>query len=507
MTKQEVVIKIAKINRIIGEWKYRVEVGKEIESLSPELSYLAKWTQEIIQYIKKNPSNSLVWQIRNIGFTDLVEDYIKKHRNNTGAAYIYSLENYVKSLKELMSICDKYKEEHKSQYADLTEPLANKQVATLLQRAVNAGMLDSHFQPLPQTQTIQLRVIAFAVSSICGFQHTYAYFERLWNRENSYRISTCNPPRYKTDDFTKTKRLYPEVDFSELCPKHDIEIFYTPQEDEDKEKLFNNLIEHGYISPDTRLDSFMGIFDKEKFTVPVEWKKGQRQLAYFVHLAFSKYNEKTLWIKAECCFRIKGKIPHKQCLITGYSWIKRAGWLDIFDTRLAKICQEFNHVENLSEEDFIPPKRPIHTSKVVFHSSRRESDRKKMFAALLQGEYIDPNTTLSDFNSLFDDKEFKKPVKWIKSQSQLMYFVHIAFKTDNPYDLWKKCAACFCLSNGKQPNLTSLNSNFRILVKNGLLETYNTELKTIADKYVGTHKSGRKSISPITASKDDTNPT
>lgn len=60
MTKQEVVIKIAKINRIIGEWKYRVDVGKEIESLSPELSYLAKWTQEIIQYIKKNPSNNLI---------------------------------------------------------------------------------------------------------------------------------------------------------------------------------------------------------------------------------------------------------------------------------------------------------------------------------------------------------------------------------------------------------------------------------------------------------------
>lgn len=39
MTRQEIAIKIAKITRIIGEWKYRLDLDGEveIETLSPEI--------------------------------------------------------------------------------------------------------------------------------------------------------------------------------------------------------------------------------------------------------------------------------------------------------------------------------------------------------------------------------------------------------------------------------------------------------------------------------------
>ena len=58
MTRQEIVIKIAKINHIIGEWKYRLDLDGEveIETLSPDLLYIDEWVREIGQYIKQNPS-------------------------------------------------------------------------------------------------------------------------------------------------------------------------------------------------------------------------------------------------------------------------------------------------------------------------------------------------------------------------------------------------------------------------------------------------------------------
>ena len=57
MTRQEIVIKIAKINHIIGEWKYRLDLDGEveIETLSPDLLYIDEWVREIGQYIKQIP--------------------------------------------------------------------------------------------------------------------------------------------------------------------------------------------------------------------------------------------------------------------------------------------------------------------------------------------------------------------------------------------------------------------------------------------------------------------
>ena len=65
MTRQEIVIKIAKINHIIGEWKYRLDLDGEveIETLSPDLLYIDEWVREIGQYIKQNPSPSLTRKV------------------------------------------------------------------------------------------------------------------------------------------------------------------------------------------------------------------------------------------------------------------------------------------------------------------------------------------------------------------------------------------------------------------------------------------------------------
>lgn len=86
---------------------------------------------------------------------------------------------------------------------------------------------------------------------------------------------------------------------------------------------------------------------------------------------------------------------------------------------------------------------------------------------------------------LFDETKFTRPVIWIKSQTSLMYFVYLAFRSENPFDFWTKCVNCFQIHEDKPINLESLRSNFRSIKNGGKLDTYDIELKRIADEYNG----------------------
>lgn len=170
MTRQDFVIKVAKINKILGELKYGIDIDTilDFSFLTPQLLMLAEWTADIQQYISQEPSPSLARQITSIGYTDEIKKYLAKHKEDiTPTACVTLLIDSIKRLQSLFEICRQYQREEKGQYKDLVETLANEQVATLLQRAVDAELLDNHFQPAPDTKTLQLRVIAFAVSSIC----------------------------------------------------------------------------------------------------------------------------------------------------------------------------------------------------------------------------------------------------------------------------------------------------------------------------------------------------
>lgn len=486
MTRQEIAIKIAKITRIIGEWKYRLDLDDEveIETLSPDLLHIDEWAREIGLYIKQNPSPILVRQITNIGFTDLLETYVQEHKQEIEEPFVWALNNYVKHMRALLSFCDEQSIEERGPYRDLIAPLANEQVAALLQRAVDAGILDCHYQPVPGTKVLQLKVIAFAVSSICGFPRAYMHFEKLWKRDHGSRIGTCRAPKCHTEYYEAVKALYPEVNFSTFEPEHTkAATFYAPQREDDKRDMYQTLIRYGYIAPETTWETFSGIFDTGRFRRPVEWLKGQRQLAYFVHSAFHRFNKRELWIKGEYCFRINGNVPHRASFVTGYSWLKRVGWIDKYDVKLKEICNKFNHIEESTTIKETKHERLIHTSKCVFYTTKGDKEKRKLYSSLVKKDYIAPETTFSMFKGIFDEAEFKGPIQWTKSQAQLMYFVHLAFKTDNPFDVWVKCVHCFRFPNGTQPNRESMNSNFRLIKKRGLLDTFDIELKRIADNY------------------------
>lgn len=57
----------------------------------------------------------------------------------------------------------------------------------------------------------------------------------------------------------------------------------------------------------------------------------------------------------------------------------------------------------------------------------------------------------------------------------------MAFKEDNPYNLWVKCVSCSRFQNGKTPNRGSLVPNCRLIMKQD--NPYDVELKKIADDY------------------------
>lgn len=218
-------------------------------------------------------------------------------------------------------------------------------MAELLNRAVDAGLLDKHYQPVPDVKVLNLRLIAYEVATICKFKRSYYLFDKQWNRTESSRISTWKIPKY-SDEFNDTIALYPEVDFTKIEPKYEILIFYVTQDENDIHVMYQNLIKHEYIAPDTMFETFKGIVGKSLFSSAyVEWIKGQCQLAFFIHQAFNKYNDKDLWIKGVCCFNAKGKTPHKNCFTSGYSFIKRAGLIDSYDIKLKAICDIFNHID------------------------------------------------------------------------------------------------------------------------------------------------------------------
>lgn len=500
MTRQEVVIKISRVSRIIGELKSQIDLSDKIEitAFDPALLHIAEWIEEIYQYIEQEPSPVLHGLISNIGFTDIVEEYVQNHIKEITPSYANALKNYVRNIKALLCLCDKQSNEKKGQYTDLIASLANEHVATLLNRAVDAGLLDKHYQPTSLAKALDLKVIAFAVSTICKLPNTYVFFEKQWHREGNKRFSTSSIPKRNTDYYERTKALYPEIDFSGFEQTHEIETFYTPQSKPCIRTLYMELIKYGYIAPDTTIEAFYGIFDKTKFIKPIDWIKNQRQLSYFVYIAFGRYNKRHLWIKGECCFRINGTIPHRACFVSGCSKIKQDGWVNKYDLRLKQICDKFNQIDSKDDSDYSSAsERPIQTSRFVFYSTAGNQAKKALYLALIQGHYIDSATTFANFRGIFDETEFSTPIVWTKNQTQLMYLAYLIFKKDNPFDLWVKCAYCFQLENGKKLHRNNMTSQFRNIIKKGLLDIYDAELKKIADRYTCNSQRKTKTSSMI----------
>ena len=124
MTRQETVIKITKITRIVGEMKSQLDLDDEIEFEALDSSWMniGKWANEIYQYMEQAPSPLLANLITNNEFTVPVVNYVQSHRQEIDSAYVKVIDCYANNMQALLSLCKRQEEEVKGEYKDLIEP-------------------------------------------------------------------------------------------------------------------------------------------------------------------------------------------------------------------------------------------------------------------------------------------------------------------------------------------------------------------------------------------------
>lgn len=347
MNRQEAVITIAKINRQVKQIYYWIDMDMElgISTIDPEIVDLSTWVDQVYDFLKETPIILLAQQILKIGPVKSIEDYLNARNYTIDARIRPHVQAYTKSMHNLENLAKKIVAEQYSDYPDLVPGLANKEAADLLGRAVDAHLLDEKFMPLKDTTSAQLRVIAFAVGTLLKFpsRQLYYQFEKQWGCP-SYRVSTVPLPKhYHCDKHLFAMSLYPEVNFAKITTSYkENNTIYTPQSIERIKRLYDDLIEFGYIDIATKFENFIGIFNSEKFIKPVEWIAEQRFLTYFLWITFSKENAKDLWVKAMCCFRVQGHEPHKGTMSSSMSYIRRNKLLENYNSELKEISERFN---------------------------------------------------------------------------------------------------------------------------------------------------------------------
>ena len=347
MNRQEAVIAIAKINRLVKTLYYKIDMDFDlcITDFDDDISELARKAEEVHAFLKKNPIKILAELIQKIGTMESVDDYINQRNCTIDARIRPSLVLLCKNMSELQDFCRKVVSKEDPKYPGLVRALANKKAVQLLKRAIDAKLLNEHFMPEESTSSAQLRVIAFAVGTLLKIpkNQLYVHFEKQWNRPN-YRLSTISLPlKHGYEKHRFAMSLYPEVNFEAMSlPSKEIDTFYTDRDQMHIKRLYEDLITHGFIAHYTSLEEFEGIFNTKNYIRPIDWIQEQRLLGYFVQIAFSKLNTRNIWNKTVCCFSIFGNEPHKGSLCSGYTKLVRMNLVDTYNYELKEIAERFN---------------------------------------------------------------------------------------------------------------------------------------------------------------------
>lgn len=345
MNRQEVVISVERMNRFSKQLTYWVEFGSDLylPAFDQELSAFGKRAKEIRTYLAQNPVPSIIDRILSIANQDMLKQFIVTKGEHLPNEISSSLNQFIVEMDGMSAELKTTKKESKGDYHNLVDRLAYKEAADLLQRSVNAGLLTDDYQPMGNTTNAQLKVIAYAVGTCLKLKtrEKWPHFEKLWSREN-VKLAGVSLPIRNRDKFSFIMELYPEVDFGKLLDPIPHFRFACPYNISRVKKLYQNLLDGRYIESTTTLEQFIGIFEKQKYSSSVNWIREQRQLAYFIYLAFSPSNG-NLWKRTESTFLVNRELPHKGCLNNGYSVIFRKGILKTYNKELYDIAARYNH--------------------------------------------------------------------------------------------------------------------------------------------------------------------
>lgn len=467
MDRSKVVINIARITRINRDLNVVLELykGEEFDytvELDSELSNIGLWALEIQEYWRECKETIIAEQIAQIGSSG---NFYKLLIGGRMSGEIRgAIKRYIKVMEELRAEIKQYQEQSKGAYSMLPDELANDEAAMLLQRAVEAGFLTENYQPDIHTSNAQLRFLAFGIGTALHLRHKWEPFERLWDKE---KLPGVYIPNSKSIDFEDIINLYPEVDFSEISKKFDMNLsdecviieptisdpvhYSSTASISELKKVYRNLIDCKYLNDKTSLEQWLYFCTGKNTTEqkqPMLWNKGLNALAILIDRLLSNNTDKERWNKASIAFRIKNK--DKYDLIKTDS-IGRAG-------RANKTEQSAGLQEILS---IISVDRRIHYNNSTHLSIESLT---KTYINLCDNCYLSKQTTIENWLYVFtgakEYNESEDPItlNWIGDQTSLAITINEMFRycNDNT-DLWEITKNVFTVQS-RTPNINSIKA-------------------------------------------------
>lgn len=466
MDRSKVVINIARITRINRDLNVVLELykGEEFDytvELDSELSNIGLWALEIQEYWRECKETIIAEQIAQIGSSG---NFYKLLIGGRMSGEIRgAIKRYIKVMEELRAEIKQYQEQSKGAYSMLPDELANDEAAMLLQRAVEAGFLTEDYQPDIHTSNAQLRFLAFGIGTALHLRHKWEPFERLWDKE---KLPGVYIPNSKSVDFEDIINLYPEVDFSEISKKFEINIsneceiidptisepihFCSTVSVSELKKVYRNLIDYKYLSDKNTLEQWLYFCTGkgEKHERPLLWNKGLNALALFIDRLLDSSNNNQKWGKAHTIFRIKNQNKYELIKIRS---IGRAG-------RANRSKQEKDGLQEISaltnvkrREHYNYDKEDIEFLKVVFD---RFIEHNYISRQTRMEEWLYICTGVKDYNP--DDIPIT--LNWIGTQKSLALTIENLFGDRSYIDsIWEIAVNVF-LVNGNIPNMQSMKN-------------------------------------------------
>ena len=321
ITRQDAVINIARMRKNSWNVCFALALGDDdiLDLTMANCPDFVQMADDIIAYIDSDRDRLLYEYMMQLTDSKPIWDYLRStHEYHDHDQKLESIATSLDRLwdfaNELYRSCGKGK---------LIPYFCNEKAVALLQRAVDAGILNEDFMPAENTQVFQLKLIAIAFNQIigCGRRDQWCHFVELWGRDVNRRIV----PLTKGTEIYKIIHLYPEADFSEIIsPKNKKSTLTTDLTTKQATKLWHLLVRNRYVDKKTSLDDFLSILGLSYAPyTPVNWtSKGMNSLVYFIMALLRPLNN-DLHRKAVDCFTYNGQSLNYGTLKSKCSYVMR----------------------------------------------------------------------------------------------------------------------------------------------------------------------------------------
>lgn len=322
ITRQDAAFGIAIINRSSKLLAAAVKLGKDgiiKDALEEEIDY-NMLASSIIAYIKEDTDPLLYEQLMMLADTESIWTYLSTHKNGALAAKVREVAEVT---DKLIAFGNDVFRKGSGEYANLVPFFANPQAKELLDRAVNAGLLKTDYQPAAGVTRYQLKLIATAINTILDFSYRdkWCHFAEQWGQD----VHRVMIPFTKGVAINQIARLYPEVVlWEEIVPSGDGRILQNDFSESQARALYSGLMRKGYLGHHTPIESFLSILGMGDAPFnPINWiDRGYNSLIYFAKEAFGALNSDIL-LKLCDCFTCNGKSINHSSLKSRSSYVYR----------------------------------------------------------------------------------------------------------------------------------------------------------------------------------------